>query len=164
MTAAYALRFHHRWAAGLTYFWGLTLTTQAVVTPYLRSTFPDPVFLLYWAMHIGTVWAAVYLAWGRDIRPDWRSYRIAIATTAAWAAAVFTLNWLIGSNYGYLNAKPRSASILDLLGPWPWYIAAEAAIVAAAWALFTWPWVAGDHRAKAAEASVTRTTPRALPH
>jgi hypothetical integral membrane protein (TIGR02206 family) len=146
LTAAYALWTHHRWAAGLTYYWGLTLTTQAVATPDLATPFPEPVFLLYWAMHIGTVWAAVHLTWGRGITPDWRSYRIAMATTAAWAACVFALNHGLDTNYGYLNAKPASASILDLLGPWPWYVAAEAAIIAAAWALFTWPWVTHDRR------------------
>jgi hypothetical integral membrane protein (TIGR02206 family) len=141
LTAAYALWTHRWWATALTYYWGLTLTPQAIATPDLTATFPDPVFLLYWAMHIGTIWAAVYLTWGRGVTPHWRGYRFAIATTALWAAGVFVLNLLLDTNYGYLNAKPDSASILDLLGPWPWYVAAEIVLVAAVWALATWPWV-----------------------
>lgn len=156
VTAAYALWTHRRWAAGLTYYWGLTLTTQAVATPDLATPFPEPIFLLYWAMHIGTVWAAVYLTWGRGITPDWRSYRFAIVTTAVWAVAVLALNQALDTNYGYLNAKPNSASILDLLGPWPWYVVAEAAIIAAGWALLTWPWVAIARR-RAAGRSVEET-------
>jgi hypothetical integral membrane protein (TIGR02206 family) len=35
------------------------------------------------------------------------------------AAAV---NLLTGSNYGFLRSNPALASLLDLLGPWPWYI------------------------------------------
>ena len=141
VVAVFALWTHWRWAAALTYYWGITLTTQAVVTPDLSTDFPDPVFLLFWSMHVGTVWAAVHLAWGRGVQPDWRSYRFAIGVTAIWAVAVFCLNLAIGSNYGYLNAKPGSASALDLLGSWPWYVLAEVAIIAAAWALITWPWV-----------------------
>lgn len=148
LTAAYALWTHRWWATALTYYWGLTLTPQAVVTPDLAATFPDPVFLLYWAMHIGTIWAAVYLTWGRGMTPDWRGYRFAIGATAAWAAGVFVLNLLLDSNYGYLNEKPGSASILDLLGPWPWYVAAEIVLVAGVWALATWPWLALTARAR----------------
>lgn len=70
------------------------------------------------------------------------TYRIAILGTAAWAACVAAVNLVAGTNYGYLSAKPRSGSVLDLLGPWPWYVLAEAGIVAAGWALLTWPWVA----------------------
>ena len=141
LVAAYALWTHRRWAAGLTYYWGLTLTTQAVATPDLGSVFPEPMFFLYWGMHLGTVWAAVYLTWGRGVTPDWHSYRLALVVTAVWAAAILTLNAVLGTNYGYLNEKPDSASILDLLGPWPWYVVAEVAIIAAGWALVTWPWV-----------------------
>lgn len=141
LAAVYALLTHRWWAAGLTYYWGLTLTTQAIATPDLAADFPDPVFLLFWAMHIGTVWAAAYLTWGRGIRPDWRSYRFAVLTTAGWAAAVFCLNLAIGTNYGFLNRKPNATTILDLLGPWPWYVLAEIVIIVAAWALVTWPWV-----------------------
>lgn len=144
MAAVYALWTHRRWAVSLTYYWGLTLTTQAVLTPDLAAEFPDPVFQLFWAMHLLVVWAAVYLTWGVGLTPDWRSYRTALLVTAGWAAAMLGFNALAGTNYGYLNAKPPSASVLDLLGPWPWYVVAEIVVVVAAWALVTWPWVALD--------------------
>jgi hypothetical integral membrane protein (TIGR02206 family) len=146
MAAAYALWSHRRWAVALTYYWGLTLTTQAVITPDLAVDFPDPVFLLFWGLHLLVVWAAVYLTWGLGLPPDWRSYRTAVTITAAWAVSVFGFNLVAGTNYGYLNAKPPAASILDLLGPWPWYVLAEIVIVAVVWALVTWPWVAARRR------------------
>ena len=145
--SSYALWTHRRWAVGLTYYWGLTLTTQAILTPDLDSAFPDPIFLLFWGMHVGTVWAAIYLVWGRGVTPDWRTFRVAVLATAVWAASVFTLNVLAGTNYGFLNRKPSAASALDLLGPWPWYVLLEIAIIIAAWALATWPWVRGGRRA-----------------
>jgi hypothetical integral membrane protein (TIGR02206 family) len=142
MAAAYALWTRRHWAVALTYYWGLTLTTQAVITPDLSADFPDPVFLLFWGLHLLVVWAAVYLTWGLGLAPDWRSYRTTVAVTGGWAVTVFLFNLAAGTNYGYLNAKPPTASILDLLGPWPWYVVAEIAIVAVVWALVTWPWVA----------------------
>jgi hypothetical integral membrane protein (TIGR02206 family) len=140
--AVYALWTRRPWAAALTYFWGLTLTSQAIITPDLAADFPDPIFVLFWAMHLLVVWAAVYLVWGLGLGPSWRSSRIALVITAAWALSVFTFNVVVGTNYGYLNAKPSAASALDLLGPWPWYLLSEVAIVAGFWALITLPWAA----------------------
>ena len=148
LVAVYALWTRRRWAAAVTYFWGLTLTSQAMLTPDLAADFPDPVFLLFWAMHLLVVWAAVYVVWGLGLAPTWRTYGVAVAVTAFWAVTVFTFNVLAGTNYGYLNGKPSAASALDLLGPWPWYVLAEIAIVAVFWALITWPW-AGRARAGA---------------
>jgi hypothetical integral membrane protein (TIGR02206 family) len=142
MAAAYALWTRRRWAVSLTYYWGLTLTTQAILTPDLAAEFPDPVFLLFWAMHLLVVWAAVYLTWGLGLTPDWRSYRTALLVTTVWGLTMFGFNAVAGTNYGYLNAKPESASILDLLGPWPWYVLAEGLVIVVVWALLTWPWVA----------------------
>lgn len=142
MVAVVGLWTHRWWAIALTYYWGLTLTTQAIITPDLVAQFPDPVFILFWAMHSTVVWAAVYLTWGLGLTPDWRSYRAALVGTGAWAATVFLINLSAGTNFGYLNAKPASASVLDLLGDWPWYVLAEIAIVAVVWAVVTWPWVA----------------------
>ena len=153
LVAAYALWTRKPWAVGLTYYWGLTLTTQAALTPDLAADFPHPVFLLFWGMHLMVVWAAVYLTWGMGLTPDWRTYRTSLLLTAGWAATVFGFNLVAGTNYGYLNAKPATASILDLLGEWPWYVLAEIGIVAAVWALVTWPWVAGRTRARVAQAA-----------
>lgn len=150
MAAAYALWTHRHWAIALTYFWGLTLTTQAVITPELSAEFPQPGFFMYWGMHLLVVWAAIYLTFGLGLFPDWRSYRIAITATAVWAVTIFAFNTVVGTNYGYLNAKPRTPSVLDLMGPWPWYILVEVAIVSVAWALITWPWVAVARRRRPA--------------
>ena len=151
--SAYALWSHRPWATALTYFWGLTLTTQAILTPDLAADFPDPVFLLYWGMHLMIVWAAVYLTWGRGVRPDWHGYRVAVAVTAVWMVCILGFNLIADTNYGYLNGKPAAASILDYLGPWPWYLLSEIAIVAAVWALATWPWTVRTRaRERAAEA------------
>jgi hypothetical integral membrane protein (TIGR02206 family) len=142
MVSVYALWTHRRWAVALTYYWGLTLSTQAVITPDLAKDFPDPGFLLFWGMHLLIVWSAVYLAWGLRLTPDWHSYRTAIVLTGTWAVTALAFNRVAGTNYGYLDAKPPTESILDLLGPWPWYVAAEVLIVSVVWALVTWPWTA----------------------
>ncbi len=147
VAASVALWTHHRYAVALTYFWGLVLTMQGILTPSLGEAFPEVRFFAYWGLHLLIVWAAIFLVWGIGRTPRWRDYGVAIAVTLVWAAGTFVFNTIADTNYGYLQRKPRAASILDLLGPWPWYIAAEIAIVAAVWALMTWPWVRRDrHR------------------
>jgi hypothetical integral membrane protein (TIGR02206 family) len=130
-----------RWSAVL-YYWGLTLSLQGVLTPDLNHAFPDPQFFGYWVRHLAPVWAAVYLI-GARVGPTWRDYRFVLALTALWAAAMMGLNVALGSDYGYLNAKPVSHSLLDLLGPWPWYVLVEAVLIVVGWAVITWPWTHG---------------------
>ncbi len=142
VAAAYALWSQRHWAYALTYYWGLVLSTQALLTPALTGPdFPSLRFVAFWGMHLLVVWAAIYLTWGRGMRPTWRSYRIAVATTVIWAAVTFTFNRIAGTNYGFLNGKPATGSLLDILGPWPLYILAGGTIVVIVWALMTWPWV-----------------------
>jgi len=128
-------------SAAFTYYVGLTLTTQGVITPSLGQSFPDPRYLGFWALHFLVVWAAVYLTWGLGLRPTWRLYGFTVAVTASWAVVVYLVNVAAATNYGYLNAKPHSASLLDLMGPWPVYVVVEIAVVAVGWALLlTLPW------------------------
>jgi hypothetical integral membrane protein (TIGR02206 family) len=141
VVAAYALWSQRHWAYALIYYWGLVLSTQALISPALQSPdFPDYRFLAFWAIHLLVVWAAIYLTWGRGMRPTWRSYRIAVIVTAVWAVVTFTFNSIAGTNYGFLNRKPSTASLLDVLGPWPVYVFVGAALVLVIWALMTWPW------------------------
>ena len=141
VAGAYALWSQRHWAYALTYYWGLVLSSQALISPVLKSPdFPHYEFLAFWAIHLLVVWAAIYLTWGRGMRPQWRSFRFVVVVTAVWVAITLTFNSLAGTNYGFLNEKPVTASLLDVLGPWPVYIFTGATLIVLVWALMTWPW------------------------
>jgi hypothetical integral membrane protein (TIGR02206 family) len=141
VAAAYALWSQRHWAFALTYYWGLVLSAQALISPVLIGPdFPHYTFLAFWAIHLLVVWAAIYLTWGRGMRPGWHSYRIVVVVTAVWAAVTFVFNRIAGTNYGFLNGKPATASLLDVLGPWPVYILTATTLILIVWALMTWPW------------------------
>lgn len=158
LTAAYALWTQRHWAFALTYYWGLVLSSQALITPDIGTPqdgapdFPHHLFLTFFTLHVLVVWAAIYLTWGQRKRPRWRDYRFAVIVTLVWAAFTFTFNAIVGTNYGYLNRKPPTASVLDVLGPWPVYLLAEIAIVLVVWALMTWPWERGRRVTRLPEA------------
>ncbi|MFS0900492.1 TIGR02206 family membrane protein [Mycolicibacterium litorale] len=144
--AAYALWSQRHRAFALTYYWGLFLSSQALLTPDIGTPqegapdFPHHLFLTFFTLHVLVVWAAIYLTWGRGMRPSWRDYRFAVVVTLGWVAFTFVFNLIAGTNYGYLNGKPPTASALDLLGPWPVYLLIEIVVVAVVWAAMTWPW------------------------
>lgn len=139
-------------ATAFTYFVGLTLTIQAILTPALDSGFPDLRFVAFWGMHLGIVWAACYLTWGLGWRPTWSLYGFTVAATALWAIGVTGFNYVVGTNYGYLMRKPSTASVLDLLGPWPWYVVAEIAIISMFWlVVMTVPWEVAARRRRVAD-------------
>jgi hypothetical integral membrane protein (TIGR02206 family) len=112
----------------LVYFWALSASLQAVLTPDLGQTFPDPLFLTYFTTHSGAVIAACLLVFGarRTPRPGAVMRVFAITVAVAALAAAGTL--LTGGNYMFLRRKPAHDSLLDLMGPWPLYILVAAAL------------------------------------
>lgn len=141
VSAIWALWSRARWAYALTYYWALVLSSQALVSPALSGPdFPSVEFLVFWTLHLAVVWVAIYLTWGVGTRPDWRDYRTAVVVSLGWAAVAMAANAATGGNYGFLSRKPPVASVLDLLGPWPYYLIVVTALVFAVWALLTWPW------------------------
>jgi hypothetical integral membrane protein (TIGR02206 family) len=143
-----ALITQARWAIVVSWYWGLTLNMQSVLTPDVNYFVSVPVeFAEYWVAHATGLLVPAVLVWGLGYRPTWRGYGVAYAATMLWAGIAMTGNALTGANYGYLNRAPAGPSILDLLGPWPQYLLVEAALIAAVWALMTLPWVLLDRRA-----------------
>jgi hypothetical integral membrane protein (TIGR02206 family) len=142
IAAVWALWSHSPTAFALSYFWGLTLTSQAFLSPDLTGPGSQSLRLLsFFGLHSLVVWAAIYLTWGAGLRPDWHSYRVAVLGTICWGTVMFAFNQVAGTNYGFLDTKPQVKSMLDILGPWPWYLLSEVVLGAAVWALITWPWV-----------------------
>jgi hypothetical integral membrane protein (TIGR02206 family) len=112
----------------LTYFWGLAGSLQGVLTPDLTQRFPELQFFVYVVGHVGIVTAAIYLVVGLRCRPRpgavWRIWFL----TLGYAAVVGVVDWVTGADYMFLRAKPSTASLLSVLGPWPWYIAGAAVL------------------------------------
>jgi hypothetical integral membrane protein (TIGR02206 family) len=112
----------------LVYFWALSTSLQAVLTPDLAQSFPDLLFFTYYVTHSGAIGAACLLVFGsrRAPRRDavWRVYGVTVAFAAL--AAVGTL--VTGGNYMFLRRKPAHGSLLDFMGPSPVYIVVAGAL------------------------------------
>jgi hypothetical integral membrane protein (TIGR02206 family) len=115
-------------AAELVYFWALSASLQAVVTPDLDDTFPDVLYFTYFATHSGAIAAACLLVLGMGLTPRPGAVPRVYAVTAAFAVVAGVATVVTGGNYMFLRRKPVDGSLLDVMGPWPWYIAAGAAL------------------------------------
>ncbi|MGH7713284.1 MAG: TIGR02206 family membrane protein [Gemmatimonadaceae bacterium] len=134
------VRPHRNWHA-LLYFWGLSLSTQAILTPDLVSGPLTLAFWIFWLMHVLIVGGAIYMLVVRGYRPTWRDCAFAIATAWLWLVMVFVINILTGYNYGYVgNAKPTQPSLIDYLGPWPLRVLWMGLLGSAAMMLLQVPW------------------------
>ena len=138
VSVAALLRPDKRLLVELTYFWGLSASVQAVITPDLNESFPDVLWFTYYATHGGAIAAACLLVFVERRYPRrgavWRVYGITIAFAAC--AALGTI--ATGGNYMFLRRKPVHGSLLDFMGPWPLYLAVAAAfglvlLLALAW-------------------------------
>ncbi len=122
------------------YYTALGGTTMALVTPDLWEQFPSAATVQFFVAHGLVVASVLYLAWSGLARPRPGSVARAMAAINIYAAAVGIFDWKFGTNYMYLAAKPQNASLLDLLGPWPWYIAAGEAVALVLFTLLWLPW------------------------
>jgi len=120
------------------YFGGLAGAGMAVLTPDLWSPWPSYPAIYFFLAHGGIVLAVSVLVFGR-VAPltegaVWRAF----AMLLGFAAAVGAVNAIAGTNFMYLCRKPKGASLLNSLGPWPIYLIAGAVV---ALALFWLLWL-----------------------
>ena len=126
--AAGALWFRQPLLVELTYFWGLAGTANALISPDLPDHFPSYLFLQYFIAHAAIVAAALFLVIGLRIAPRRGAVLRVLVLTLTLAAVDAGANVVTGGNYMYLRHTPGVASLLDLMGPWPWYIGAAAGL------------------------------------
>jgi hypothetical integral membrane protein (TIGR02206 family) len=116
------LVYQSRWFFGILYFWVLVGTFQAILTPELKENFPHPIYFKYWLVHCGLV----MLVFHGLFVIKWSVYKKdlfnAIIGANIYLAFSFLINLALDSNYFYSMRKPETSSMLDYLGPWPWYL------------------------------------------
>lgn len=114
----------NRTAYDLAYFGALAGATMALLTPNLWEPFPSFSTVQFFVDHGLIVAGALYLVWSRQVRPRPGSVARAMLAVNLFAACVGTFDYFFKTDYMYLRAKPPNASLLDVLGPWPWYLLA----------------------------------------
>ena len=118
----------------LAYFWALSASLQAVITPGLGHDFPDLLYFTYFATHSGAVAAACLLVFGARRAPRPGAIPRVYAITAAFAVCAALATLATGGNYMFLRRKPGQESLLDVMGPWPVYIVTAAVLALALFA------------------------------
>jgi hypothetical integral membrane protein (TIGR02206 family) len=72
-----------------------------------------------------------------------------VVLTLGLAAIDSVVNLLTGGNYMFLRHAPGVHSLLDLMGPWPWYVVGAAAIALALFAALDLPFAIARRRTEA---------------
>jgi hypothetical integral membrane protein (TIGR02206 family) len=122
------------------YFLGIAGATQAVITPDAGPFgFPHYRFFQVIISHSLIVLSALYMTTVEGFRPTLRSAVRVFLGLNVYALLVGAVNATIGSNYLFLSAKPETASLMDVLPPWPWYLAVLEAIAVLSLALLYLP-------------------------
>ncbi|MEM7352570.1 MAG: TIGR02206 family membrane protein [Acidobacteriota bacterium] len=127
------------------YFWGLAGAVQALLTPEIPWDFPNLVFLGFFISHGMILVGLFYATIAFRMRPTWSSIPRVFAITLAYAFVIVApLNVLLDTNFMYLRGLPSTGSVLDLFGPWPWYIAGAALFTLASFVVYYLPFAIRD--------------------
>ena len=110
------------------YFAGIAGAFQAMLTPSLFYGYPHFRYFQYFIAHRAIILSPLYMTWIEQHKPRWKSIGWSLLFLNALAIVVGIVNYVIGSNYMFLNHKPDTASALDLLGPYPYYLLAEEGV------------------------------------
>ncbi|MEH7305281.1 YwaF family protein [Neobacillus drentensis] len=103
-------------------FTALLGASQALLTPSLNYDFPHFRFFHFFYTHLMEIWVPLYFTWVKGYRPTiWSVLKLCIFLNVLMPI-IMLINKLVDGNYMFLSHKPDSASLLDVLGPYPWYI------------------------------------------
>ena len=106
----------------LAYYPALAGASMSLLTPNLSADAPVFLCIQFFLDHGLIVVGVLYLICSRQARPRPWSVARAMLFVNIFAAAVGAFDFIYKTNYMFLCAKPGTVSLLDYMGPWPWYI------------------------------------------
>lgn len=106
----------------VTYFMVMGGCIQALITPDVGYAFPHFMNFRYFIVHMGLVQSILYAVMVYRFRPTWKSFGKAFLWTNLYLVFVSGVNYLLSTNFMYVNRKPNVPTMLDLFGDWPWYV------------------------------------------
>jgi len=144
----------------LSFLLGIPGALQAVLTPDL-GIYGFPHFRYYqtFISHGLIITSAIYMTAVEGFRPYPRGIRNIIVYGNLYMLAVTLVNFAIGSNYLFTAHKPPTASLLDVLPPWPWYLLFVELIAFACVCLLYLPFFIKDRIAAAGKPTSLKALP-----
>ena len=131
-----ALTTLRRFPVEMAWFWGLAGAIWAVLTPDTSRGFEVLNTWFFFIAHSGVIVAAFYLVFGRGITPRRGSWKGAAAFSVLVFGVAAVADITTGGNYMFLREPPAQGSLLDFMGPWPWYLVSAAVMaLVVLWAL-----------------------------
>lgn len=106
----------------IVYFIGIAGAIQAIITPELMFGFPQFRFFQFFLDHFLLISGPLVMIWLYNYTISIRSMFKAFIALNGIAMIVFLINLVFDANYMFLRHKPTSTSLLDFLGPYPFYI------------------------------------------
>ncbi len=107
----------------INYFWGLGGAIQALLTPDIGMYgFPHYRFFQFFTSHGLIIVAVLYMVFVHQYAPEHRSIWKVFKITLVYTGVIAILNIIYNGNYLFICWKPENGSIIDAMGPWPWYI------------------------------------------
>lgn len=107
------------------FYAGICGALAALLTPNLAYAFPHFRFIQFFIAHGAIILSALYMSWIEYEKLSFISVPIGFIMLNVAAGFVWLINQMTGANYMFLSHKPDTPSILDLLGPYPFYIVME---------------------------------------
>ncbi|WP_248513747.1 TIGR02206 family membrane protein [Sporosarcina sp. NCCP-2222] len=111
-----------RLLANFVIFAGIAGALQAMITPVLDMNFPHFRFFHFFITHAGIILTGLYFVWVRGYTPTLRGVFQAFLLLNLLLPLILFVNNRVEGNYMFLSRKPVNGSLLDYLGPYPWYI------------------------------------------
>lgn len=148
---AVALWWRQQFAFEITYFWVLGGSLPGLLTPNIPGHFPDAVYFQYYAEHGVLVLASLYLVFVMHMRPAKGAVGRVCWATVAYAIPVGAVDYLTNGNYLFLRNLPPTRTLLDYMGPWPWYLVTLTVLAVVIFTLLYLPFARQARRETQAE-------------
>ncbi|KPU45456.1 integral membrane protein [Oxobacter pfennigii] len=133
----------------IVYFTGIGGAIQAIFTPEIGMyTYPHFRYFQFFTAHGAIILACLFMTFVENYKPAAKSIIKTFIYLNIYAIIIGIFNKLTGSNYMFLCAKPEASSIMDYLGPWPFYIISLEAVAFIIFVLLYVPFVIGGGNSK----------------
>ncbi|MEX1030735.1 MAG: TIGR02206 family membrane protein [Paenibacillaceae bacterium] len=124
------------------YFAGIGGALQALLTPAaILSGFPHFTYYYFFIAHGGIIVSCLFMVWVYGYRPYFHSIGKTMIYLNLLMIPIAIVNHLTEGNYLFIMHKPSDPSLIDVLGPWPWYILSMEAAAAVAFVLLYVPFL-----------------------